>query len=92
MPKKSKKPEPIPCHFQNIAEAAAFWDDHDLIDYWDLTREVDCKVDLQRRTFVTVLDSELARKLTVCARPQGLFNRDAYQCVVDGRSGSGGTE
>ena len=25
--------EPIPRHFQSVAEAADFWDDHDLTDY-----------------------------------------------------------
>ena len=47
MPRSNKKHEPIPRHFQNIAEAADFWDDHDLTDYWNLTREVDFEVDVQ---------------------------------------------
>ena len=72
MPKSSKKHEPIPRHFQNVAEAADFWDEHDLTDYWELTREVDFEVDMQRRAFVTVLESELAKKLTACARQQGI--------------------
>jgi hypothetical protein len=72
MPKNSGQHEPIPRHFQNVAEAADFWDEHDLTDYWDLTREVDFEVDMQRRAFVTVLESELAKKLTACARQQGI--------------------
>ena len=72
MPKSSKKHESIPRHFQNVAEAADFWDEHDLTDYWDLTREVDFQVDMQRRAFVTVLESELAKKLTARARQQGI--------------------
>ena len=72
MPKSSKKPEPIPRHFQNVAEAADFWDDHDLTDYWDLTKEADFEVDVQRRVFLTVLEPELAKKLTACAHRQGV--------------------
>ncbi len=72
MPRSSKKHEPIPRHFQNITEAADFWDGHDLTDYWDLTREADFEVDIQRRVFLTVLEPELAKKLTACARQQGV--------------------
>ena len=72
MPKRSRKPEPIPRHFQNMAEAADFWDDHDLTDYWDLTREADFEVDIQRRVFLTVLEPELAKKLTAYAHRQGV--------------------
>ena len=53
--------EPIPRHFQNVAEAADFWDGHDLTDYWDLTREVAFEVDIQRRVFLTALEPELER-------------------------------
>ena len=53
--------EPIPRHFQDVAEAADFWDDHDLTDYWDLTGEVEFEVDIQRRVFLTSLEPELER-------------------------------
>ncbi len=72
MPKNSKKPEPVPRHFQNVAEAADFWDDHDLTDYWDLTREADFEVDIQRRVYLTVLEPELAKKLAAYAHRQGV--------------------
>jgi len=68
----NKKRDPIPRHFKNIAEAADFWDNHDLSDYWDLTREVHFNVDIQRRVFLTALEPELAKKLTVCALKQGV--------------------
>lgn len=55
-----------------MAEAADFWDDHDLTDYWDLTREADFEVAIQRRVFLTVLEPELAKKLTACAHRQGV--------------------
>ena len=72
MRRSSKKREPIPQHFQSIAEAAEFWDSHDLTDYWDLTREASFEVDIQRRVFLTAPEPGLAKKLTECARKQGV--------------------
>jgi hypothetical protein len=72
MRKNNKNRDPIPEHFKNIEEAAEFWDRHDLADYWDLTQEVEFEVDLQRRVFLTALEPELAKKLTECARKQGV--------------------
>lgn len=72
MPKSNKKPEPIPQHFSNLAEAAEFWDSHDVTDYWELTREASFEVDIQRRVFLTALEPELAKKLTACAHRQGV--------------------
>ena len=72
MRKNNKKRDPIPEHFNSIEEAAEFWDSHDLADYWDLTREVEFEVDIQRRVFLTALEPELAKKLTECARKQGI--------------------
>ena len=67
-----KKRDPIPKHFKNIQEAAEFWDNHDLADYWDLTREAHFDVDIKRRVFLTALEPKLARKLTDLARKQGI--------------------
>jgi hypothetical protein len=72
MRRSSKKREPIPPHFQSVAEAAEFWNSHDLTDYWDLTREASFEVDIQRRVFLTALKPGLAKKLTECARKQGV--------------------
>lgn len=72
MRKNNKERDPIPEHFNSIEEAAEFWDSHDLADYWDLTREVEFEVDIQRRVFLTALEPELAKKLTECARKQGI--------------------
>jgi len=43
-----------------------------LADYWDLTKEAHFEVDIQRRLFLTPLEQELAKKLVVCARKQGV--------------------
>lgn len=56
MRRNNKKQESIPPHFQSVAEAAEFWDSHDLTDYWDSTREANFEVDIQRRVFLTVLE------------------------------------
>ena len=72
MARSKKEREPIPEHFKSIEEAAEFWDSHDLADYWDLTSEAEFNVDIQRRVFLTALEPELARKLTDCARKQGI--------------------
>jgi predicted HicB family RNase H-like nuclease len=68
----AKRRDPIPKHFNNIAEAADFWDTHDLADYWDKTREAHFEVDLQRRVFLTALEPELAKKIAVRAQQQGV--------------------
>ena len=72
MRRSNKKREPIPSHFQNIEEAAEFWDSHDLTDYWDLTREAHFEVDIQRRVFLTALEPGLAKKLMEYARKEGV--------------------
>ena len=72
MRRNNKKRDPIPRHFKSIEEAAQFWDSHDLADYRDLTKEAHFDVDIQRRLFLTPLEPELAKKLVVCARKQGV--------------------
>ncbi|HEY7543666.1 MAG TPA: CopG family antitoxin [Blastocatellia bacterium] len=72
MARNKKERDAIPDHFASIEEAAEFWDSHDLSDYWDSTREAQFDVDIQRRVFLTALEPELAKKLTDCARRQGV--------------------
>ncbi|MEW6210196.1 MAG: CopG family antitoxin [Acidobacteriota bacterium] len=72
MARSKKERDAIPENFESIEEAAEFWDSHDMSDYWDLTREARFDVDIQRRVFLTALEPELAKKLTDCARRQGV--------------------
>lgn len=72
MSKNKTKRDPIPKHFKSIEEAAEFWDNHDLTDYWDLTREAHFEVNIERRVFVTALEPQLAKKLTEVARKRGV--------------------
>ena len=69
---RSRKVSPARRHFKSVAEAANFWDTHDLTDYMDQTREVKGKVDVKRRVFLTALEPGLAKKLEACARKQGV--------------------
>ena len=72
MQKDRMKRDLIPRHFKTVNEAAEFWDSHDLAEYWDFTRDVRFEVDIQRRVFLTALEIELAKKLAVVARKQGI--------------------
>jgi predicted HicB family RNase H-like nuclease len=72
MPRNKKQRDAIPKHFKSVAEASAFWDNHDLTDYLDQTRELRGEVDTRRRVFLTALEPELAKKLVACARKQGV--------------------
>ncbi|MCL5274419.1 MAG: BrnA antitoxin family protein [Chloroflexi bacterium] len=64
--------DPIPEHFRNIAEAAEFWETHDLADYWDLTKEIEVDARIEHRTFLVALEPHLADKLAAVARKQGV--------------------
>ncbi len=72
MRRNSRKRDPVPPHFKSMEKAAEFWDSHDLVDYWDFTREAHFEVDMQRHLFLTALEPELAKKLVACARKQGV--------------------
>jgi hypothetical protein len=83
--KNSKKRESIPPHFRSVAEAAEFWDSHDLTDYWDLTREASFEVDIQPRVLLTALEPGLAKKLTECARKQGVSTETLINVWLTGK-------
>jgi predicted HicB family RNase H-like nuclease len=72
MPKNNVKRDPVPDHFESIEEAGEFWDNHDLADYQDLTRESEFTVDIQQRVFLTALEPQLAKRLAEFARKQGI--------------------
>jgi hypothetical protein len=64
--------DPLPESFESIEAAAAFWDNHDLTDYWDETSEAQFDVDLERRVILVPLEQQVARKLAEIARQQGI--------------------
>jgi CopG antitoxin of type II toxin-antitoxin system len=69
---KSKARDPIPASFASIADAADFWDSHDLAEYSGQTQEVEADVKIERRTFLTALEPGLARKVAAYAAKQGV--------------------
>ncbi|HJR08946.1 MAG TPA: CopG family antitoxin [Pyrinomonadaceae bacterium] len=70
--KTVKRRNPLPEHFNTIEEAAEFWDTHDSADYEEYMRDVECQVNIKRRTYMISLDSDLYRKLRVIAKERGV--------------------
>jgi len=70
--KAVKKRDPLPERFTTIEEAAEFWDTHDSADYEEYMRDVECQVNIKRRTYMISLDSNLYRKLRVIAKERGV--------------------
>jgi len=64
--------EPIPEHFQSAEEAGDFWDNHDLTDYWDQTRETDLKFGLKRRRYFIGIDPGIAKDLQHISEAEGI--------------------
>ena len=62
----------MPERFISIEEAAEFWDTHDSADYEEFMRDVDCKINIKRRTYLVLLESELYRKLRIIAKERGV--------------------
>ncbi len=67
-----REEEQIPARFGSVAEAAEFWDTHDLADFADRTSRADFEVDLQRRTFLAAIEPELARRMSSYAQQLGI--------------------
>ena len=66
------KTERIPKHFRSLEEAGAFWDTHDLADYWDQTEEVPASFRLKRRRHLLAIEQGLARQLHAAAEARGV--------------------
>ena len=62
----------IPDHFESADEAGAFWDGHDLADYWDQTQEVEFEIRAKRRRRVT-LAPEVYAQIEAQARERGIL-------------------
>lgn len=69
--KKSKK-DPMPRHFRSLKEAGDFWDEHDLADYWEQTREADLTFDLQKKQYYIAVLPSIAKQLERISREQGV--------------------
>ncbi len=53
-------------------EIGEFWDEHDLSDYWDQTREVQMDVDIQSSRVYFAVEKALAEKLRTEAENRGV--------------------
>jgi hypothetical protein len=69
---RNKSRDPIPESFSTLEQAAEFWDHHDLADYDHQTSAVSAEVKIERRTFLTALEPELAKKVSTYAGRQGV--------------------
>jgi len=72
MGRKAVELDRIPEHFASLEEAGEFWDHHDVADYPEETREARFDVHLERRTFLTALEPQLAQQVAEVARRQGV--------------------
>jgi hypothetical protein len=68
MPKNKRKIDPIPEHFKDEKEAAAFWDTHSVADYWDEMQEAHFEIAVDKMPKAVALEYPVARKLTAVSR------------------------
>jgi hypothetical protein len=52
--KKSRPP--LPEHFDDLEQAAEFWDTHDSADYEDQMTDVEVEVGIKKRTYLISID------------------------------------
>jgi hypothetical protein len=70
--KVKKQRDPLPEQFNNLEDAVEFWDSHSLADYEESWKDVQCEIDIERRTYQISLDSGLYQKLRRAARARGV--------------------
>jgi hypothetical protein len=71
MSERNKAIDPIPDEFASIEEAATFWDEHSVADYWDILQEVKIEVRAPRRQWIP-LASHLSKRVMEQARQEGV--------------------
>ncbi|HEX9460624.1 MAG TPA: CopG family antitoxin [Thermoanaerobaculia bacterium] len=57
-------------------EIGEFWDEHDLSEYWDQTRDVQMDIDIHSSTVYFPVEKALAEKLRKEAENRGIFAGD----------------
>ncbi|HEY3135593.1 MAG TPA: CopG family antitoxin [Blastocatellia bacterium] len=70
--KVKKQRDPLPEQFSNLDEAVEFWDTHSLADYEEYWKDVQCEINIKRRTYQISVDSSLYQKLRRAARARGV--------------------
>ena len=67
----TQKPSTIP-KFASYEEEAAFWDTHDLGEFWQQTEAAEFEVDIQSEITYYAVAPTLARRLQTLAQQQGI--------------------
>ena len=57
---------------RSYREIGAFWDTHDLAEYWELTHPVEFEVDIQSEVTYYPLDTTLSERIRSIARQRGI--------------------
>jgi len=61
--------------FSSLDELVAFFETHDLGEYWDQMPEAHFDIDIKKRTHIFSLDEDLAETLTKIARAKHIPSR-----------------
>lgn len=57
---------------RSYKEIGEFWDTHDLADFWDRTKSVKFKVDIESEVTYYALDNKLSEKIRSIAKKRGV--------------------
>lgn len=68
MQKSKKAKETLPDEFTTIQEAAKFWDNHEVTDYWKETKEVRADIKVPRTPRYIPIEQETAEFIFRIAR------------------------
>lgn len=70
----TNKTKAIP-KFNSLDELVAFFDAHDMGEYWDQMPEAHFDIDIKKNTHIFSLDEDLAETLTQIARAKNIPSR-----------------
>ncbi len=68
MQKNKKFKKALPDEFASIQEAAEFWDNHEVTDFWEETKEVKADIKISRTPRYVPLEKETAEFIFRIAR------------------------
>ena len=82
-----KRQDKLPESFESISEVADFWDDHDSMDYQDMIRDVDFRVDIKRRVYLVPVADDVLAAIREKARSQGLTTETLVNLLLQEHTG-----
>lgn len=62
------KRDPLPEQFDNLEEAAQFWDTHDLGKYWNYTKPAKFRIQIKEPPRYVAVEEKIAQKLSKVAK------------------------